>query len=239
MKIKSLILKNYLGFGFKLNFVRNKSDNGSSLLIGLNGAGKSTILNVIAGLSGNDFATHLISGRKVEYAKIVLIHDQQEYAYETMNNFDFDSIIEFKKTLPTRTSYILPDDYDEDRFVSETRDGQELFNEMRKFLTSFGVPIEEGFHVNDGRGAGIFMGQTSAQRYLFSMSFRKAPEHVPILLDYIERNVHVQARKYFDDFYAVSDKQQIIATSHCPFVLSSMQELGYNIIDLHDKGIKI
>jgi len=233
MKIKSLKIKNYHGLNFSIKFIEKKRDSGCAIILGLNGSGKSTVLNLLAGLSGNDLATRIISGQPVGYAKIVIIDKNEEYTYETKDNFDYDSIIEFKKTLPTRTSYVLPHDYDEHRFVTEIRDGEVLFSEMKTWLSCFSVPLEDCFYFNEGKGAQFMMGQTSAQRYLFTMSFRKAPEHTPMLLDYIERNVHVISRRNFHEFYSESDDQQIIATTHCPTVLTHfMNEHHYKVVDL-------
>jgi len=237
MKIKSLIIKNYHGFDFSIYFTDptdEQYDSGKAVIIGLNGSGKTTILNLIAGLSGNDLATDLISGELVDYAEIMIVDEENEYIYETRNKFDYDSIVEFKKTLPTRTSYALPHNYDDHRFVTEVRDSKKLFDNMKTWLAYFDVPLEKCFRFEEGKGAECMIGSTSAQRYLLSMSFRKAPAHTPMLLDYVERNLHIVSRRKFHEFYSENNKHQIIATTHCPTVLTNLETQNYKVISLSD-----
>lgn len=58
MNIDRIVIDGWKGFTFDIDF-----NHGMNILIGMNGCGKTTILDLIAGLTGTDRATELLEGK--------------------------------------------------------------------------------------------------------------------------------------------------------------------------------
>lgn len=215
MYVERLEFKGYRGFNFRLKFIPR-----INMIVGLNGSGKTTILELIAALSGHDDACdHLIDpSHTPDYARIVLRHEKKKYELELTDGFDLDKIAAFKATLPKRTSFVLQTNLLDADLVTEVRDPVECQKDLIESLDHYGMDIAMVF--DRGRGATCLVSETGAQRYLLTVGMRRAPAATPMLIDYPERSLHVMIRRtIMTDFYSEGDGQ-IIGATHCPEIIS-------------------
>lgn len=219
MHIKSLKFRGYRGFGFDLKFMQ-----GMNVLIGTNGCGKTTVLEIIAGLTGNDLATNYVANKPVEMAEVVVEHKKQRYRLSLEDRFDTQAIQTFKAQLPHRTSFVLTHDIPEHRLVTEQREPIECQKDMLAFLDR----IDLGFsnrkmHFKDGHGATMMVGPTGGQRYLLDVGMRRAPTHIPCLVENPDRHLHVGIKRMICRYYQASKNHQVIYTTHDPCMFSGVE----------------
>ena len=221
MKVKRVVIRGYKclkRFQADFNPVIN-------LMVGVNGSGKTTVLDVIAGMSGSDFATKLIAHKEVEYASILLEHLGKEYSLQLQGWFHEDQIEDFKRRLPERTSYVVRelDDY---RFTAKIDDG--IKNQERTFewLEMADMPLTpQNLYVSSNK-ASLLVSERGAQRNMLNIGFRLAPPEVPMLLDGMEQSLHVSSRRLVLKWFYRADGQQLIGTSHCPEIVIAAEALA-------------
>ncbi len=225
MIIRRVVIDGWKSFTFDIDFI-----TGMNVLIGMNGCGKTTILDLIAGLTGTDRATELLEGKfrfirlDVEWEAnpsvrrietIVLRGDfhSDESQYE---------IARFKKLLPVRTSYVLRHDLYDNRYLGETADRETNIKETMRILDHWDLGIKGQLMASPNR-AHYMLSDTGAQRNLLTLGMRLANPDTPMLVDMPERSLHIILRRRLHDFYArFSEDQQVIYATHCPELVSSV-----------------
>jgi predicted ATP-dependent endonuclease of OLD family len=221
MNILSLDFTGFRGFSFKLKFTV-----GSNVLIGMNGCGKTTILELLAILTGHDDATNLIrTGEKLDYAKVIV---QTKTGPKTLiiHGWELDKIAEFKRSLPSRTSFVLQQEsLRDDSLVTERREAIAGQKNMFEWLEAFDLGLRRSFAFRAGQAASLLVSETGAQRYLLTVGMRRAPPHVPMLIEHPERSLHINIRRTVLEYYRDHEDQQLIVSTHCPEVLSSIERL--------------
>jgi predicted ATP-dependent endonuclease of OLD family len=218
MYIKSLKIKGLRGFNYKLNFRR-----GLNVLVGMNGCGKTTMLELIAGLTGSDLATEYLADQQFEYANIVVGGRTRDHVLE-LQGFNRARINAFKASLPSRTSFVLTHDLYDDRCVTERRDIDECHKDMLEFLKKAEMGLDRQFAFTEGREVSLLVSETGAQRYLLTVGMRRAPSPVPMLVEHPERHLHLMLRRRIHKFYQIDDRQQVIVTTHDPETFSGIEE---------------
>lgn len=229
MIIERIVIDGWKAFTFDFSF-----HEGMNVLIGMNGCGKTTILDLVAGLTGTDRATELLEG-KFRFIRLDVSWDASANVRrrETiMLRDDFKSaesqyeIARFKKLLPVRTSYVLRHDLYDNRYLGETADRETNIKETLRDLDGWDLGIKRQLRVNPGR-AHYMLSDTGAQRYLLTVGMRMAPMGVPMLVDMPERSLHVILRRRIHDFYArFRQSQQVIYATHCPELVSAAADFG-------------
>lgn len=253
MIIRRVVIEGWRGFTFDIDFIK-----GMNILIGMNGRGKTTILDLIAGLTGVDRAEELLTG-KFAFIRLDVEWDANSSVVRRENivlteSFDTrESIYEiarFKKMLPGRTSYVLRHDLYDNRYLAEPGDRETNMRETAQALERFDMGLKKQLLVKPDY-VHYMLSETGAQRYLLTVGMRLAP-HIPMLVDMPERSLHMIIRRSIHNFYSrFHDDQQVIYATHCPEVVSVAMRVDSHmwheqaseqrpkhpsLIDLHSKS---
>lgn len=219
MHIVSLDFKGFRGFAYRLKFAR-----GITALVGMNGTGKTTVLDLISVFTGHEDAELFLHGlQQLEYAKIVVDTGDGVKTLELTDGYDADAVAAFRAALPHRASYVLhSNSLREDRLVTERREAAECHKDMLEWLERFQLAPNH-LHFVPGRYATLLVSDTGAQRYLLTVAMRRAPSAVPMLLDLPERHLHFMIRRAVLEFYQQDHDHQIICATHCPELMASVE----------------
>lgn len=254
MIIERIVIDGWKAFTFDLDF-----HPGMNILIGMNGCGKTTILDLIAGLTGTDRATELLNGI-FRFIRLDVSWDANTAVRrrETiMLRGDFKSaesqyeIARFKKLLPVRTSYVLRHDLYDDRYLGQAADRETNIKETIRYLESWDLGIKKQLRVHPNY-AHYMLSDTGAQRYLLTVGMRIADEETPMLVDMPERSLHPIVLRRIHEYYGrYRNTQQVIYATHSPEIVASVADRfdTYNwhnqtpaerskhkvLFDLHDK----
>ena len=225
MNIDRIVIDGWKAFTFDLDF-----SPGMNILIGMNGCGKTTILDLIAGLTGTDRATELLEGT---FRFIRLDVEWEANASVTrretiMLRGDFKSaesqyeIARFKKLLPVRTSYVLRHDLYDDRYLGQAADRETNIKETLRDLDGWDLGIKRQLRAHPNY-AHYMLSDTGAQRYLLTVGMRITDPDTPMLVDMPERSLHVVLTRRIHDFYGrYRESQQVIYATHSPEIVAAV-----------------
>lgn len=229
MIIRRVVIERWRGFTFDIDFF-----DGMNILIGMNGCGKTTILDLIAGLTGTDRAGELLRG-KFDFIRLDVEWEANTHVirFESITLTDsFDTpesiyeITRFKKMLPVRTSYVLRHDLYDDRYLGEPGDRETNIKETLRDLEGLGLGLKRQLRIRPNY-VHYMLSDSGAQRYLLTVGMRLSAPGIPMLVDMPERSLHVIIRRNIHGFYA-RFKQQVIYATHCPEIVSYAMQ-----VDLH------
>ncbi len=192
-------------------------------IIGMNGRGKSHIVNLIAALTGSHQAIELVDNRSIGMAHIVVTVDDEEYELRIDERFDTEKIRDFKESLGgPKTNYGLP----------ETR--SELYLHGDCDYVTLKEDIEDFFHIHGqpdrrftrGKRDAILLGDghRHAMKLLFLLNMKKQP----LVMDLPETHLDMSAQRYIADKITFSS-QQIIYVTHSP---KFIEKILTNTIDM-------
>lgn len=241
MIIERLIVEGHKGFPcFHLKFVP-----GPNLLIGINGCGKTTVLDLIAGLTGTDAATRLLLGETVKYVRIDVCWNASEHVVrketlEMTDGFHATEIAAFKAKLPVRSSYVLRHELYDGRYVGELDDRAFRIKDTLSWLKNYDMRIGgEHMTIHPNGDMSMWVSDTGAQRYLMVVGMRIPPKGVPTLVDMPERSLHMIIRRSIAQFYGGEADRQVFMATHCPEVLSGLDRYNrQGLDDWHNKTYK-
>ena len=242
MYVARLEYKRWRGQSLRFDFIPE-----INMMVGLNGSGKTSTLDLIAIMSGHDDAARLLIHPKesIEYARIVLRDDGgKKYELELEGGFDLEKIADFKAKLPTQCSFVLQHDLRDDRLTTERREPVECQKEMLELLENYDLGLN--FVMERGRYASCLVSETGAQNYLLHVGMRRAPATTPMLVDMPERSLHVMLRRsIITDYYCDrTGRNQLIGATHCPEIISRgteshrYGERDFRVISMDEKSLK-
>ena len=239
MIVTRVVIDGWKSFTFDIDF-----HPGMNILIGMNGCGKTTILDLIAGLTGTDRATELLEG-KFRFIRLDVSWPINETVTETprkktktvthrhetiMLRDDFKSeesqheIARFKKLLPVRTSYVLRHDLYDDRYLGQAADRETNIKETIRYLDGWDLGIKKQLRVHPNY-AHYMLSDTGAQRYLLTVGMRITEEDTPMLVDMPERSLHPVLLRRIHEYYGrYRDTQQVIYATHSPEIVASVAD---------------
>lgn len=193
-------------------------------LIGMNGGGKTTVLSVIAGLSGTDEATGLIAGLEVGHARIKLVHQGHDFVFECEGIFDSEKITRFKAGLPHRVSFPLTEW--NRGFISERIPTTVARRDFLIFGERHGGGTKGMFHYSVEDSA-VKMWSGDGYRHAVWMFLNDTPDDVPVLLDDPGRHLDFVAKRLMCEMLVDRQRQLVFATHHAemlaPFDDSSIK----------------
>lgn len=245
MYVERLEYKRWRGQSLRFNFIPE-----INMMVGLNGSGKTSTLDLIAIMSGHDDAPRLLihPQESIEFARIVLRDDKKTHELVLEDGFDLEKIAEFKSTLPNRSSFVLQHDLRDDRLTTERREPVECHKEMLELLENYSLGLS--FVMERGRGASCLVSETGAQNYLLHVGMRRAPATTPMLVDLPERSLHIMLRRsIITDYYCARDgRNQLIGATHCPEIISRgtddrtygrrYGERDFHVISMDEKSLQ-
>ena len=232
MFIERLIIRNYKAIK---SFEMYCPDGESVCMVGLNGCGKTTALNVIAGLTGVPSAFDLINDdASLEYCELVVNDYGVRKVFRQKGAFDLNSVLEFKATLSQRTSYVLLENLDDDRYVGVKQEMESAITYMGEWLNRFQLGFDV-YHYGKNCST-ILMSETGAQRNMVTAALRLPPPNtVPILADAPDRSLHIVLRRSILDTWRRGE-EQIIVTTHCPETLTGFSYGTKAVVMSFDHG---
>lgn len=259
MNIDRIVIDGWRGFTFDIDF-----NHGMNVLIGMNGCGKTTILDLIAGLTGTDRATELLDGT-FRFIRLDVSWDAGEKVTETSRkrsvsvvtrhetimlhgSFDsFESVYEiarFKKLLPLRTSYVLRHDLGDNRYLGEIADRAKNIKHTLNMLHLWDLGLKRQLHVRPGY-AHYMLSESGAQRQLLTIGMRLPEPGTPMLVDMPERSLHVILRRRIHDFYTRGqgrwndetgyEGEQVIYATHCPELVAAVAS-RLDLVNWHNQS---
>jgi ATPase subunit of ABC transporter with duplicated ATPase domains len=180
-----------------------------TVIRGMNGVGKTSLLNLISGVAGSDLATDLIADHDIGRLKIVLGAGNREYVYEAKDRLDRKSLDAFKAELPDdkRVNMAMSGFYYE-RFQYGRCDFATFDKSLRFFMDRTGhTPMVWD---RPGRGAAIDPGDgvKRAIQLLYLASMRGGP----LLLDLPEGSLDHRNKILMSMMIMSGDKQTITVT---------------------------
>ena len=232
MNIDRIVIDGWKGFTFDIDF-----NDGMNILIGMNGCGKTTILDLIAGLTGTDRATELLEG-KFRFIRLDVSWEAnpsviRKESITLEGEFNAFEINLFKRKLPVRTSYVLRHDLGDNRYLGEPADRAKNIKHTIDMLHQWDLGLKRQLTVRPGY-AHYMLSDSGAQRQLLTIGMRLAEPGTPMLVDMPERSLHVILRRRIHDFYTRGTKrwksdlgpegEQVIYATHCPELVSSVSD---------------
>jgi predicted ATPase len=188
--------------------------------VGINGSGKTTMLNLIAGVCGNDDANHLLVGKKVGRCRIVIEDDGDEFVFEASDYFRDEALGRFKRRLPSRANYTSAS---APSYVDESVDFSTARTRYMEFLRGHGGRLNAAYSAQQN-SCSVYWG--SAYRNVFGLMAMDT-EDSPFLIDNPDRSLDVRACAIVKRMLIRQDRQLIYAT-HSP----EMMVMEYGLFDL-------
>jgi ABC-type cobalamin/Fe3+-siderophores transport system ATPase subunit len=201
-------------------------------VIGACGGGKTTLLNLIAGVAGSDEATALVAGRPVGSFKLVLREGDELYEFIARDRFKSSDIADFKATLPKRVSY-LTDGHGIDFPTSQVdvATGIRRFKNFLKFHNGGSVERSVFYSPNHRRVWADFGG---GYNHVLSVLLNDSTPGTPILIDDPVRHLDLWAQRLLIDMM-VNEDRQFIFTTHSP---EAFWTDSADVIDVSRRGKK-
>lgn len=229
MIVEAVHFRGFRGFNLAMAF-----NPVATVLVGENGSGKTTTLDVIAGMAGTDKATELVAGRKVDFAQIVLRDGVggETHTLTLEKEFDPDRIDAFKQGLPERVSYTVTEQWG-DRYVGRRANPVKAQDRMIRWLEEADLGLSQQLVVTSS-GASLLVSETGAQRMLMSHGMRLTAAPVPVLVDHMGQSLHVILRRRVHSFYRQTN-QQLICTTHCPDVMAGVEWLVKDSVTFNER----
>lgn len=224
MFISKLEYKRWRGASYRFAF--SPSVN---VIVGMNGTGKTNMLELLAMLTGHDDATKYLlrDGDEFDYVKVEVKWKGGSAVLE-MENFDFEDlsrIAEFKAKLPRRASFVLQQEsMKDDRLVTDRREPVECQKDMLQWLDVHGLGVNKQFHFVEGHSASLLVSDTGAQRYMLHLGMRRAPTETPMLVEHPDRSLHTMLKETVPEYLLESNDQQVIITTHSPELLGHIMD---------------
>jgi len=188
--------------------------------VGPNGCGKTTMLNLIAGVCGSDDANQLIAGKKVERCRIVIEDDGDEFVFVANDYFTDEALGRFKRRLPSRANYTSAS---APSYVEESLDFIIARERYAEFLRAHGGRVNAVYNA-DRNSCAIYWG--SAYRNVFGLMAMDT-EDSPYLIDNPDRSLDVRACGVLKRLLIERDRQLMFVT-HSP----EMMVMEYGLFDL-------
>jgi predicted ATP-dependent endonuclease of OLD family len=218
MKIVSLAFRGYRGFNLKMKF-----GEGTTVIVGQNGSGKTSILNLLSALTGHQDAAAYYSRQRIDYAKVVVKDSSRSSRNMILeiDGWDLPSIAKFKRRISTLTSYVLTENEATwNPFVTERREPISNQASLIEWLNYHDLGLERQFIMGRDH-ASLLVSETGGQRFLLALGMNRAPVLTPMLVESPERSLHFMLRRRLPEFIA-EPGQQMIMTTHCPQLMSSV-----------------
>ena len=189
----------------------HKFNHSFQTITGMNGIGKSHVLNLIATLAGTDAATDLCVGLKIGRVYIHLLdnHTGERFSLTIENEIDRETIEEFKSLLGTRRfNYGLPQDRSV-KYAHGCCNYASLKRDIVHLLRNSGTYPR----ITTGQRAAIYMGSGLSQ--MIKLYHILNIENQPLMLDFPE--IHLDSRAQSEIRIIISIRpQQIICVTHSP-----------------------
>jgi predicted ATPase len=202
-----------------------------NIIIGQNGCGKTTALYLIAGLTGNDAATVLLVGQRMDRVEITVSENGRTVTGVFQQRFVAAEINNFKRQITHRASFVMMEDKEEERLVAAFGDPHANFTRLQDIMNGSLMRLDRYFI--PGKSTGYFENGDGVKQ-LFRMFMRTGPVECPMLIESPERHLDIHHQRIWLDAFFLEDNQLII-TTHSPSVLAYYKEEEYFVIDVKEK----
>lgn len=189
----------------------------TNCVIGLNGAGKTMLLSLLAGVAGNDEASGLIQGQHTKSFSIRLSHEGKHFEFKTTGEFDIEEVSEFKNTLPKRLNFGLTEWGK--TFPAHCVDLATAREEWRTYLQAHTEPYSRysathAFVYHPSSGSVAFQ-SGDGDRFAMSLFFNDSEAGVPSLYDRPDRHMDLMGKRLMTEMLCRHDRQ-FVYTVHNP-----------------------
>lgn len=218
MRINSLSIRDY-GPIRELDCVFKP---GVNTIIGYNGAGKTTIIELLAALTGKKRCVHFANNREVGSIRLSVVVDGNGKTFQAKGRLEAEQMLDFRKHLGSYCSNFGQDENGSEVALSGVCDFAAAQADIKRFLdgpnrTTSIFQVKGALRMPMGDGY---------QQYI-RLIHMKNMIGGPLLLDMPERHLDIVAKRRM--YYELcAGKEQVILSTHTPEFLSSEE----NIIDL-------
>lgn len=199
-----------------LNFVTRTDFGGKNnhdrIIVGMNGVGKTFVLNLLATLTGNDAATEILVNKKIGSVRLDVTLDGTPLVFESQGMLIREDIDKFKKLLGDSRSNYGMNEYRVDDYRHGSCDYATTLRVIKDYL------ISDGSQVFNTRRHTYSMMLGDGNRQAISLINLTFMGDGPLLLDEPSRHMHLVVKRKMAKMLHEC-KRQVIFVTHCPEML--------------------